>query len=1137
MKNILYLTLFLFTIQGYSQGPENPSAPSATAMNYGKYADIMPNLYNGALSVPISLGNVSEGPLSHNVGLSYHTAGIRANELASEVGLGWVLNAGGVISRSIRGLADLEHPDGYMRKGHLLQDGASNQELEDIVDRNLDNEMDLFHFNAAGLSGKFYIEHTGIVHTIPKSDIRIDIVCAFEYVSTGFCLNSPGNANNSIDGFIVTNTDGTKYHFGRANLNGITEYAIESSKYHTEDAHRSSWHLLKIETHDGLHEITFEYETHIYKYEVNEPCEFFSYADWNSGNQVNVPSPCDMQVREVLVNGQVLSKINTSTADIELSYSNDRTDLLEINAQNKPKRLNKLECKEGSFTKTYTFHQSYFEDDLTSETGYRTRRMKLDEISIAGGSLTEPSYSFDYYREDGQITGDFYFPELTSKAIDHWGYYNGATNNDNLDNIIPYTSIPYDIPAGLGNLVTGSANRLVNEDQMITGRLRSITFPLGGSTTYEYEANSYFSDGAYMVSTTPFKACAFSSCTGTYTRDTVFTITQDMYDSGKLYLTSIPGFSSASFARVTFELNGSTIESKLITTQNGDEETLELNIKTETNLQPNTTYDVNIFSFSGNGLFHIDFTSSGVNELVGGLRVKKITTHDGIDAQKDIIRTYSYTSRDNGSKSSGVLFREPKYAHNITDESWQNPTYHIIRSDAIQSLNSFEGYHIGYNSVLVEYNGNGSQRFDFHTDIAPTTPTTYPFKPELPRSLMGQQRLNEIYTQSNSLIASSENILREGFIQNSTAVNYVVSYYDDIINLLEGLSNQRMKSKLYVINNGLYRPDSVIVTKDGIKTTQSFKYFSNSHLNPTSVTSQDIQGLNVYTTNTEYTSDYPTSMTGERQALIDRNIIIPYKTESFKNDLKLTEEESTFALFSTHPRLAKTETSHFEYNESLDAIVDTETNTLDYKTYNSKGLLTAFTKNGFTIDNTFEYFSNSLLKSSAFGQHKKEFEYESGTRLLSKIIEIDQTETTYTYDDLKRLSTTTECTGAQTTYTYNLTNDLSALSRSNIHTNTTFPVDPTGMSNLTQIQSYQYMDGLGRTIQTVGQATSYDGLDQVNAVEYDNQGRAHISFEPFQSLNINGSFVMEPDTSIRPYSITTYEASPLNRPIENRPAN
>ena len=1130
MKNLVFLNSLFLSLSIFAQGPQNPAAPSATVMNYGKYADIMPNLYNGALSVPLSLANVSEGPLSHDVGLSYHTAGIRANELASEVGLGWVLSAGGVVSRTIRGLPDLEDEGGYIRLGTTLQGLSRLKQRQEIREGNIDGEMDMFHYNFGGMSGKFYRDHNGIIHTIPKSDVRIELICEKRFLSTGNCSTNPGP--NQITGFVITTTDGNKYHFGRAIINNSLTYAIDSSKYHNEEFYNSSWHLLKINTHDNLHEITFEYEDDAYGFHVNEPCEFISYTELNSTEQID-DTDCIMQKRRIVVWQRLLSQINTSTGIIQFNYEGDRADLgissPEFYSLVGPKRLESIDCKEGIYTKSYSLHQSYFEDDFTSNTDYSIKRLKLDSITISGGSLKEPSYSFDYYRKNGLTTGSFFFPHLTSKAIDHWGFYNGANQNDDDDDIIPNnTIVSFDTPAGLRVLSAGSSYRTTEESHMTSGMLRKINFPLGGSTTYEYEANSYYNQDTFITRTPLIEN----------TSNSTFTVTQDMYDSGKLILSSLPSsLGNNSYSSVSFSINGNEINRFSITAENLNLENLVLDIETETNLQPNTTYTINFLEFGGPGTFQIEYSTSGYNEDIGGLRVKKITTYDGIDHSKDIIRTIEYTKEEDPSHSSGILFRKPLYAFDMDKtKRYINPTFTLFRSNSITPLSSFEGYHVGYSTVRINHNGNGYQRFDFHVDKAPNTPRSYPIIPELPRSLLGLSKGSKTFKQDGTELSNSKQQFEPTFDQNSPSLNWVVSYLDERLVTLDNRSGtQFVNFETYTINNGLYRPDSVFVTQDGVSTIQSFDYFSNSHLNATSSITVDVQGLNEYEIISEYTSDYPESALSERQSLIDRNIIIPFKTTSKKNNLTLSEEEHTFALFEGHPRLDQTEMTYFEYDDDLINIESTETNTLDYKTYNAKGLLTAFQKNGYIIDNTFEYFSNSLLKSSAFGQHKKEFEYEANTRLLSKVIEIDQTETTYTYDDLKRLSTVTECTGAQTTYAYNLTNNLSGLSRSSIQTTTTFPADPTGMSNLTQLESFQYMDGLGRTLQTVGKGTSYEGLDQITAVEYDNQGRPHISFETFQSTYNDGAFVTEPDPNSRPHSLTKYEASPTSRPIETTP--
>lgn len=88
----------------------------------------------------------------------------------------------------------------------------------------------------------------------------------------------------------------------------------------------------------------------------------------------------------------------------------------------------------------------------------------------------------------------------------------------------------------------------------------------------------------------------------------------------------------------------------------------------------------------------------------------------------------------------------------------------------------------------------------------------------------------------------------------------------------------------------------------------------------------------------------------------------------------------------------------------------------------------------------------------------------------------------------------------------------------------------------TSLDQIQYLDGLGRPVQTVQKAITPNSADLANYTEYDGVGRAFRQWLPI--LNSGGSFVdlssfsatralYEYDTY--PYTETHYEASPLNR--------
>src|SRR5437879_4397707 len=80
--------------------------PSPTAYSFTKYGDIPVNMYTGAASVDIPIWTVKGVDLAAPVSLSYHGGGIKVQEEASWVGLGWNLSAGGSITRSVRGVHD-----------------------------------------------------------------------------------------------------------------------------------------------------------------------------------------------------------------------------------------------------------------------------------------------------------------------------------------------------------------------------------------------------------------------------------------------------------------------------------------------------------------------------------------------------------------------------------------------------------------------------------------------------------------------------------------------------------------------------------------------------------------------------------------------------------------------------------------------------------------------------------------------------------------------------------------------------------------------------------------------------------------------------------------------------------------------
>jgi hypothetical protein len=211
----LFFFFFLLYFVGISQVVNDPVAgansgwnqnimpPSPNSAALGKYGDIPVSAYTGIPSISIPLHNLAGNQLSVPLSLSYHAGGIKVEEMASNVGLGWSLNAGGVITRTVRGRAD-EGPMGYMNNNFqrdYLPSQANIELLRTAKDNNWDTEPDQFFFNVGGYSGKFFLNPNWEVKFENATDVKIE---------------HGGTAD-----WTMTTPDGVRYYFGGIGRNNV----------------------------------------------------------------------------------------------------------------------------------------------------------------------------------------------------------------------------------------------------------------------------------------------------------------------------------------------------------------------------------------------------------------------------------------------------------------------------------------------------------------------------------------------------------------------------------------------------------------------------------------------------------------------------------------------------------------------------------------------------------------------------------------------------------------------------------------------------------------------------------------------------------------------------------------------------
>lgn len=528
-----------FVLGQTSQSPDSYELktsipPSPNAASLGKYGDIPVSYHTGIPNISIPIYEIKDGDVSLPVSLSYHASGIRVSEVASWVGLGWALNAGGVITRSIQHGPDegplpgkVNNPEGiwdntprfytgYYRDGYTLPPGYEHAEafndgnatvslstqnaMLDAAAGNSDTEPDIFFFNVGSYSGKFFfkvdvdtVEHT-VTRTplfIPRSDVKVEVQFGDTSVP-----NYPSGAatRQTFIGFTLTAPDGFKYYFGGPNAIEYTGSQVFNLQNHNQlvavTLAPSSWYLTRIESPTGRH-IDLEY--------TNDSFGYYDLAPERSWGGDQYLTLTDQMVSRNIVNGLKLSRIYSSTEEIQFKAETVREDLSDYDNSGggeetsnvTSKRLDRIELKQsdGSLFKKFLFTYDYFrspddskfpkfiEDIPALKASFTTdrNRLRLESLSETSGdgSITIPPHQFTYINTDvlGQAAS---LPRRLSYQQDHWGYFNHEGANSGL---ISFWINPR------------KNHRQTNYQYTQIGTLNSIKYPTGGTTTFTYESH------------------------------------------------------------------------------------------------------------------------------------------------------------------------------------------------------------------------------------------------------------------------------------------------------------------------------------------------------------------------------------------------------------------------------------------------------------------------------------------------------------------------------------------------------------------------------------------------------------------------------------------------------------------------
>jgi RHS Repeat len=683
--------------------------PTPEAASLGTYGNNPVSFGSGVASIPIPLYQIKQKDIGLDLSLSYHGGGVRLEEVAPWTGLGVSLVGLGTITRTVRGSKADELSNGFISIPYNLdnindwyQDGSHptevNQFKNDYTATDpIDTEADLFNFNFGKYSGKYVYNKTdGVFYTVPRQNLKIE-------------------HNSDFSTWTIITEEGIKYVFGTSELTTSVVSNCSSSIIGagTMANAPTAWHLTQIVSPtDPTNTITINYLPETISMTTNGSSKKYILVSgcggatpFNNNCQTTVTTLSAKVSEIVFRNGKITFQRSVNNrCDIESSAKTLQKIIL-YDANNQRVKATKM---------YYSYFGSQQANDGFCGTSNFTGRLRLDSLKNFGVTDNDslPPHILEYEPYAGIL------PSTRSYAQDHWGYYNGVTGNDNL---IP--QFRYQNPYNLKWEVIGSNIRETSPSTITFNQIKKITYPTGGRSEFEFEANRYYqatcdpNNCLNEEATTQQKTCIYDAGNGTYPIVT-FTINQGAFcrnacQNGVLAdFTAIGSLLGIGFDNVQFRLSST----------NPAFTTIDISSQSFfTGFLPNGTYTLRGF-YSGAYDPALDETyirltwkeAISSNIPVGGLRIKKITDYDG-NANVVNLRNFQY-HQEGSTHSSASIGTIPYYGEFTYFQGNSCIGSGILLSaESTYPLINTQGATVGYTRVEVSYGATGENGKSVHT--------------------------------------------------------------------------------------------------------------------------------------------------------------------------------------------------------------------------------------------------------------------------------------------------------------------------------------------------------------------------------------------------------------------------------------
>lgn len=428
-------------------------SPNTNVINQGTDANV--NEFTGQINYSINVSNLKINGSSFPISLIYTSNGIKVDQYASNVGLGWNLSAGGSISKVTVGTDDdLIGPNNTNIGFNTPLSIAFNS--YSVYSGLRDGGKDYYVYNFFGISGRFYKLNSNQFQDVDGNKIQIE-----------FDANTVPNGR-----FIITDYLGVKLNFSlKETISTFREQ--QSIPSHTTDG---NWYLTSINFPDGksimlnyeskvidrLKTSVAETQSSLYNYNsaINPPSSNCSITGCGSGTQPSVGT------WYTTYNGFRIRSIETDEQKIVFNYSNiPRTDV--------PTDYPLISIQE--------FVNDALKKQLNLVHSYLSGRLVLSSIieNTSNFNLSHRFAEFSYYN-------DFVMPAPYSmQSQDLMGYFNGEQRWINCS---PSHPLPSLIPWG-GHDISGANRTISHHNISQTLMLRKITDKYGSVQEIQYENN------------------------------------------------------------------------------------------------------------------------------------------------------------------------------------------------------------------------------------------------------------------------------------------------------------------------------------------------------------------------------------------------------------------------------------------------------------------------------------------------------------------------------------------------------------------------------------------------------------------------------------------------------------------------